>query len=50
MKKFLILGEEPTEGISDSVGEAKKISIKFGKAKTKFCLILHYSCDGVTCM
>ena len=40
---FLVLDEEPTDGITGSVGAAKqKFSINFSKVKTKFCLILHY--------
>ena len=41
---FLVLGEEPTDGIIDSIGTAeKKFSINFTKAKTKFYLSLHYN-------
>ena len=41
---FLVLGEEPTDGIIDSIGAAeKKFSINFTKAKTKFYLSLHYN-------
>ena len=35
--------EGPTESINDSIGAAEqKFSINFTKAKTKFCLILHF--------
>ena len=40
---FLLLGEGPTEGINNSVGTAEENSINLSKAKTKFCLILHYN-------
>ena len=44
--KFLVLGERLTEGINDSVGAAgKKNSINLSKAKTKFCLSVHYDAD-----
>ena len=40
---FLILGEQPTGDINDSVGAGeKKISINFNKTKTRFCFSLHY--------
>ena len=40
---FLVLDEEPIDGITGSVGAAEqKFSINFSKVKTKFCLILHY--------
>ena len=43
---FLVLHEGPTDGINDGTGAAeKKISINFSKAKTKFCLNLHYNSD-----
>ena len=38
---FLVLGEGLTDDINGSTGTAeKKFSIKFSKAKTKFCLCL----------
>ena len=41
---FLVLGEGPTFGMDRSNGAAEKwFSINFSKAKTKFCLSLHYS-------
>ena len=41
---FLVLGEGDIFGIKGSVGAPeKKFSIKFSKAKTKFCLSLHYN-------
>ena len=44
---FLLLGEGLTDDINGSVGSAEKnFSIKFGKAKTKFCLSLHYRSDS----
>ena len=44
---FLILGEGPTYGINGSFGAPeKKFSINFAKAKTKFCLSLHYNADN----
>ena len=44
IKKLLVLGEGPAEGINDSVNAAeKKNSINFSKAKAKFCLSLHHS-------
>ena len=44
---FLILGEEDTFGINGGFGAPeKKISINFAKAKTKFCLSLHYNADN----
>ena len=45
--KFLILGEGDTFGINGSFGaQDKKFSINFSKAKTKFCLSLHYNGDN----
>ena len=45
--KFLILGEGDTFGINGSLGvPEKKFSINFSKAKTKFCLSLHYNGDN----
>ena len=43
---FLVLGEDPTQGINDSNGvEEKRISFNLSKANTKFCLSLHYNGD-----
>ena len=44
---FLVLGEEPNEGVTGSVGTAKKnkTSINFSKANTTFCLSLYYNGD-----
>ena len=43
---FLVLGEGDTFGDNGSFGApGKKFSIIFRKAKTKFCLSLHYSGD-----
>ena len=37
---------DPTQDINDSTGASeKKNSINFSKAKTKFCLSLHYNGD-----
>ena len=42
-----MLGEGPTDDINGSIGTAeKKLSINFSKAKTKFCLSLHYNGDN----
>ena len=44
---FLILGKCPTFGINGSFGASEKqIDINFTKAKTKFCLSLHYNADN----
>ena len=44
---FLILRESPTFGINGRfVASEKKIDINFSKAKTKFCLSLHYNTDN----
>ena len=44
--KFLVLGEEPADGINDSTDAAKKtFGINFSKANTKFFLSLHYNDD-----
>ena len=44
---FLVLGEAPTDDINGSVVTAEtKLKINFSKAKTKFCLSLHYSGDN----
>ena len=44
---FLVLGEGPTFGINGSFGSPeKRFSINFSKAKTKFCLSLHYNADN----
>ena len=41
---FLMLGEGDTFGINGSFGAPeKKLYINFSKAKTKFCLSLHYN-------
>ena len=41
---FSVLGEGRTDNINGSLGTAeKKLSITISKAKTKFCLILHYN-------
>ena len=41
---FLVLGEEPTEGINCSAHSAgKKIGTNSSKTNTKFCLTLHYN-------
>ena len=42
IKKFLVLGEGPIEGINDNVGAAEK-NFVLTLAKTKFCSSLHYS-------
>ena len=38
-----MLSEGSTEGINDSTSAAKKTSINFSKANTKFFLSLHYN-------
>ena len=44
---FLILGEGPTFAFNGSFRSSKKkFSINFSKAKTKFCLSLHYNGDN----
>ena len=44
---FLVLAEGPTDDINGGIGPAeKKFSINFSKAKTKFCLSLHYNGDN----
>ena len=44
---FLILGERDTFAINESFGAAeKKFNINFSKAKTKFCLSLHYNSNN----
>ena len=46
INEFLILGEGDTFGINGRFGAPeKKFSINFCKAKTKFCLSLHYNGD-----
>ena len=41
-----MLAEQPFDDINGSVGIAeKRFSINFSKAKTKFCLTLHYNGD-----
>ena len=46
-KTFLVLSEGFFDAINCSVGTAeKKCSVKFSKAKTEFCLSLHYSGDS----
>ena len=43
----LVLGEGPTQGITDSTDSAEnKISIELSKINTKCCLSLHYNDDG----
>ena len=45
-KKVLVFSEGPAGGINDRTGSAeKKFSINFSRAKTKFCLSLHYNGD-----
>ena len=39
----LVLGEGPTKAINDSICAAEKTTVNFSKAKTKFCLSLHYN-------
>ena len=42
-----MLGEGSTDNINGSVGTVeKKFNINFSKAKTKFCLSLHYNGDN----
>ena len=44
---FLVSGDGTTDDINGSVGTAEKtFSINFSKAKTKFCLSLHYNEDN----
>ena len=44
--KFLTRGEELTDGINGSTGSVEnKINTNFSKAKSKFCLSLHYDGD-----
>ena len=44
---FLILGEGLTFGVDGSFGsQEKKFTSNFAKAKTKFCLSLHYNNDN----
>ena len=44
---FLVLIGGSTDDINDSVGAAEqKFSINFSKARTKFCLSLHYNHDN----
>ena len=40
---FSILGEGDSFGINESFGAPEKKYINFSKAKTKFCLSLHYN-------
>ena len=42
---FLELDERLPDGFNDSTGAAEKNNINFSKAKTKFCLSLHYDGD-----
>ena len=43
---FLGLAKLSTDDINESIsGAEKKFSVNFSKAKTEFCLSLHYSCD-----
>ena len=37
--------KDQTDGINDSTGAAKKFSVSFSEANTKFCLIMYYSGD-----
>ena len=39
----LVLGEGPTKAINDRICAAEKTTVNFSKAKTKFCLSLHYN-------
>ena len=41
----MVLGKEPTESITGSVGAAEKNNINFSETNTKFCLSLFYNCD-----
>ena len=43
---FLILGEGDAFGINGSFCPPEKQFINFSKAKTKFCLSLHYNADN----
>ena len=44
---ILVLGEAPTYGISGNFGSPENnFSINFNKAKTNFCLSLHYNYDN----
>ena len=44
---FLILAKGPTDDIGGSIGAPeKKFNISLTKAKTKFCLSLHYNGDS----
>ena len=44
---LLASGDGPTDDINGSAGTAeKKFIINFSKAKTKFCLSLHYNGDN----
>ena len=44
---FLKSGEVPTDNVNDNARAAdKRFSINFTKAKTKFCLSLHYNGDN----
>ena len=44
---FLVLGDVPTDDINGSIKTAEEhFSINFMKAKTTFCLSLHYICDS----
>ena len=43
----LVLGDVPTDDINGSIKTAEEhFSINFIKAKTTFCLSLHYICDS----
>ena len=45
---LLVLGEGPTADINSSVGALEKtFCINFTKAKTKFCLSIHYNGDSL---
>ena len=44
INNFLLLGERSIYDVNERFGAPeKKFSINFNKAKTKFCLILHYN-------
>ena len=43
-----MLGEGPTDDISDSIGTAEyKYSLNFTKEEIKFCLSLNYNGDNI---
>ena len=44
---FLVLREGPTDNINGSASAVEKMfTVNFSKAKTKFCLSLHYNGDS----